>query len=240
MRVGKTGRKNVKAVDLVGTTYKGFSVLDCKRENNRTYLFVRCPVCKKEKWIRKTTLDQDKTVSCGCIRDKYQFKQVNIKGQKFGHLTALEPTSKTAQNNSTIWLCRCDCGNLKEVSIKDLSSGGVKSCGCLRFQLSTEKGKNLAQGTREYCVNGTNARNLTAKTPVRNKSGVKGVCWDKNRKKWIAQIRFQGKNYSLGRYNKIEDAAAARKEAEEHLFGPFLKWFYEMHPNLKRSEKSHN
>lgn len=94
MRVGKTGRKNVKAVDLVGTTYKGFSVLDCKRENNRTYLFVRCPVCKKEKWMRKTTLDQDKTVSCGCIRDKHQFKQVDIKGQKFGHLTALEPTSK--------------------------------------------------------------------------------------------------------------------------------------------------
>lgn len=76
--------------------------------------------------------------------------------------------------------------------------------------------------------------------PVRNKSGVKGVCWDKNREKWVAQIEFQGKNYNLGRYDKIEDAAAARKEAEEHLFGPFLDWFYETHSNLKRSDMPRN
>ena len=53
MRVGKTGRKNVKAVDLVGTTYKGFSVLDCKRENNRTYLFCALSCVQKRKMDAK-------------------------------------------------------------------------------------------------------------------------------------------------------------------------------------------
>lgn len=35
-------RKYTKAEDLVGTTYKGFKVLDCKRENRRSFLQVEC------------------------------------------------------------------------------------------------------------------------------------------------------------------------------------------------------
>ena len=43
-------RKYTKAEDLVGTTYKGFKVLDYKRENRRSFLQVECPYCKKIKW----------------------------------------------------------------------------------------------------------------------------------------------------------------------------------------------
>ena len=63
-----------------------------------------------------------------------------------------------------------------------------------------------------------------------NTSGVRGVSWDKNRRKWAATIVFKGKTYYLGRYHNIEDAAAVRKEAEDALFGDFLKWFQEVYP----------
>ena len=63
-----------------------------------------------------------------------------------------------------------------------------------------------------------------------NTSGVRGVSWDKNRRKWAATIVFKGKTYHLGRYYNIEDAAAVRKEAENALFGDFLKWFQEAYP----------
>lgn len=54
-----------------------------------------------------------------------------------------------------------------------------------------------------------------------NTSGYKGVTWDKNRNKWIAQITVNYKNIHLGRYENIEDAIKARKEAEVKYFGEY-------------------
>lgn len=43
----------------------------------------------------------------------------------------------------------------------------------------------------------------------RNTSGVKGVCWHKNNKKWQAQTSIDGKEYYLGQYINIKDAEKA-------------------------------
>ena len=37
------------------------------------------------------------------------------------------------------WLCRCICGNVKEVSQANLRRRSVKSCGCLRDELAKEQ-----------------------------------------------------------------------------------------------------
>lgn len=57
-----------------------------------------------------------------------------------------------------------------------------------------------------------------------NTSGVTGVCWDKSRNKWFAQITVNNKNIHLGRFDNFEDAVKARKEAEEKYFG---EWSYD-------------
>jgi DNA-binding XRE family transcriptional regulator len=49
---------------------------------------------------------------------------------------------------------------------------------------------------------------------TRNKSGVKGVSFDKERNKWVAQIKVGGKSINLGRYETLEEAAEARRQAE--------------------------
>ena len=46
-------RKNMKIPDLVGTVYKGFEILDYKRENGRSLILVKCPLCGKEVWKPK-------------------------------------------------------------------------------------------------------------------------------------------------------------------------------------------
>ena len=40
--------------------------------------------------------------------------------------------------------------------------------------------------------------------------------------KYRAQITFKGKKYHLGFYDKLEDAAQVRKQAEEQMFGSFM------------------
>lgn len=54
-----------------------------------------------------------------------------------------------------------------------------------------------------------------------NTSGRKGVHWRKERNKWSASITYNKKTYSLGCYEKFEDAVAAREAAEQELFGRF-------------------
>ena len=46
-------------------------------------------------------------------------------------------------------------------------------------------------------------------------SGVMGVCWDADRKKWMAKIKVDGRSLFLGRFKSLKAAAAARKAAEK-------------------------
>lgn len=58
----------------------------------------------------------------------------DLVNQKFGRLTALYKL----HNNHTkyaVWLCVCDCGNLKEVKSDALRTGNTKSCGCLNIDI---------------------------------------------------------------------------------------------------------
>ena len=45
------------AKDRVGTTVRGFKIIDYKRENNRTYFYIICPVCGNKKWLRSDSLN---------------------------------------------------------------------------------------------------------------------------------------------------------------------------------------
>lgn len=60
-----------------------------------------------------------------------------------------------------------------------------------------------------------NNRNQALKTT--NKSGCAGVHYDKRQKRWVARIRKPGKRMNLGAFERIEDAIAARKEAEKRI-----------------------
>jgi len=57
--------------------------------------------------------------------------------------------------------------------------------------------------------------------PISNSSGVKGVTWCAERGKWQAQISDANKHYNLGRFDKIEDAAAAYAAASAKFHGEF-------------------
>jgi hypothetical protein len=56
-----------------------------------------------------------------------------------------------------------------------------------------------------------------------NKSGIKGVSWNKQCKKWEACIRINNKTNHLGMYANIEDANKAYENKAKEVFGDFYK-----------------
>ena len=66
------------------------------------------------------------------------------------------------------------------------------------------------------CSNAANLRNGSIRT--NNKSGITGVRYQADRKKWEAGIKVNYKRISLGRYKTKEEAIEARKQAEARYF----------------------
>lgn len=62
------------------------------------------------------------------------------------------------------------------------------------------------------------------KVSVRNKSGRKGVYWNKDMRKWHVQIRVQGERIHIGCFTDLEEAAMAYREAAIKYFGEFARW----------------
>jgi hypothetical protein len=65
-------------------------------------------------------------------------QRLELTGKRFERLTAVSMAGVRRigkkRECSTYWLCRCDCGNTTTVSGRNLRSGGVRSCGCLRME----------------------------------------------------------------------------------------------------------
>lgn len=67
---------------------------------------------------------------------------LELKGQRFGRLLVLRLDG--LRKHFSWWHCQCDCGTIKSIRSTRLTSGTTKSCGCLRKELSRQKGIALA------------------------------------------------------------------------------------------------
>ena len=55
------------------------------------------------------------------------YNSTDLTGQKFGKLVVLRAGSR-ASNGAIKWVCKCDCGKIKEIRGDRLKSGEAKSC----------------------------------------------------------------------------------------------------------------
>lgn len=114
----------------IGETYNGVKILEDIGRINRSRMYrVLCPICGKTFVSRADHIG--KTKSCQECSQSHRF--IDISGQRFGRLVALERVGRTLAPNGTrqsMWKCRCDCGNETVVKYIALISGNTKSCGC--------------------------------------------------------------------------------------------------------------
>lgn len=99
----------------------------------------------------------------------------DISGQKFGRLTALHRLYNL--KGHTKWLCVCECGNLAEVFITNLTSGDTNSCGCLQKESVVERfTKHGKRYTRLYRIlNGMKNRCYNKTVPQYPNYGGRGI-----------------------------------------------------------------
>lgn len=70
------------------------------------------------------------------------------------------------------------------------------------------------------CTHQENTWNVGLRHPTR--SGVVGVNWNASRHKWVAKITIDQRTKTLGYFDELSPAIAARKQAEQEHRGHFL------------------
>lgn len=203
----------VMSQDLTGKQFGELTVirkLETVSKGGAVRWLCKC-ACGTEYEVQGTLLVTGKRTRCSSKSHEKNYAYSDISGQKFGRMVALYPSRRYDKSGSVIWHCRCDCGNEVDVPYNSLMYTNQKSCGCQK--------KEHDQKLKTYLthVAGTSVDMLKSKkVPTDNTTGYKGVYLIHG--KYVAKIVFQKKQYFLGTYEKIEDAAEARKEAEEVLF----------------------
>lgn len=206
--------------DLIGKVFGDLTVTgkaEYQRKNGGIWWRCSC-ACGEEYEVPGTLLVTGKRTNCGGSAHERQYARADITNQRFHDLVALYPTSKRDGKGFVIWHCRCDCGNEIDISYNALVYSTVKSCGCRKKEHEQKLHSFLTH------IDGTSIDAIRSKkVPADNTTGYKGVYFIRG--KYVAKIVFQKKQYFLGTYDNIEDAAAARAEAEETLFGG-METFY--------------
>lgn len=95
-------------------------------------------------------------------------KKLDLSGQRFGRLVALEPGPKRGKR--TTWKCICDCGNECVILTESLRGGATQSCGCIRSEQLAKRNKANAEDLR-----GKRFGKLIVIQQVQSKRGR--TCW---------------------------------------------------------------
>lgn len=93
---------------------------------------------------------------------KYTIK--NRAGERYGRLViiALAERASETKARTSMWICRCDCGNTTTTQFAPLKMGRTKSCGCYNRELTRSRFRiqTLQKQALRYLKEGAKERNL--------------------------------------------------------------------------------
>lgn len=121
--------KGIKREDYIGKKYGIFTILDFKKYNE-----VLCICDCGNKFIRQANTFLNQKNTCGKCYNGKPFEYYI--GKKSGYLTIEKITEANSVLAKPIVLCKCDCGNTINLSLKNFFSGLRTSCGkCIKGKL---------------------------------------------------------------------------------------------------------
>jgi len=91
----------------------------------------------------------------------------DLTGLTFGSLSVLGVSDAKARDGGAMWLCKCECGNIKSISSRGLIHDNIRACGCKRLARHTDS--KISPGMKF-------GRLLTIKKDIESVGESKWVC----------------------------------------------------------------
>lgn len=115
-------------INLAGKKFGKLVVLE-RAPNKTKHVMWKCQCeCGVVLDVRGEHLRKGLTTTCGHCGE-HPNKFIDITGQRFGKLVAIERSKEIDNQGIILWKCKCDCGATTIVRGINLRSGMVKSCG---------------------------------------------------------------------------------------------------------------
>lgn len=129
-----------KLIDETGNKYGRLTVIrKSEQKRNTAYWVCECE-CGNIVEVSGSHLRQGKITSCGCYHKEKASK--NEIGNIYGKLTVI--AKAPSRNGRAYWVCKCECGNITQVSGTNLRAGQKScslSCGLVENKIGKTYGK---------------------------------------------------------------------------------------------------
>ena len=226
-----------RAKDMTGKRFYNLVVI--KRAENKVYPsggVSACWLCKcdcgNEVIVAGDSLRRGLTKSCGCLRDKYY----NTKRRKTNdyNLSGEYGIGYTS-NGEEFYFDLEDYDKIKDYSWHLQGDGyigthisGGKQLRMHRLLIPSEQKIDhinhcLVDNRKSNLRVATTSQNGMNRTINRNnKSGITGVCYNKQTNKYVATMKYNLKDIFIGSYQGFTNASLARLETEEKYYKEFM------------------
>lgn len=129
----------MRLIDLTGKRFGRLVVLKKDGTIKHGYVQWLCQCdCGNMVVVGGNRLRRNDTKSCGCYKTWIHRSKTKIKiGSVFGKLKVLKKYGYI--NGQSRWVCQCECGTIRIIRGRYLTSGSVKSCGCSKVEASLKR-----------------------------------------------------------------------------------------------------
>lgn len=190
--------------DLINQHFGRLTVLgDVRKRTKSGKVLWHCLCeCGTVTFVRGDHLKNGSITSCGCLNEEK-------KQERYKDLTDTETDNfkivdrAYSKNQRVYWNCICKhCGNHIELQSNQIERNS--SCGCKQ-----------KRSTKERMAEISDPESLrTNKPTAKSTTGVRGVYYNKRKKRYVAYINVDKKSKYLGSSVDLKKAAAIRRKAE--------------------------
>lgn len=137
--------KMTSGLELVGRRFGMLRVVAEGPKGGRARKWECKCSCGRTVTVAGHRLVDGSATSCGCKSAPRRKWDGAVAGATFGRLTLMYVVEPNSVRRYPRWRCRCACGRIADVDEGRLRSGGTKSCGCLRKEITRLRGKMNAR-----------------------------------------------------------------------------------------------